>query len=71
MVISVVDRPRSAVMIPMHWLSYGAPGRFLTGVSNIFVVERRDGPAMDVSLRTLRGGRPAMVGLRPECLHDD
>ncbi|SDY76487.1 MBL fold metallo-hydrolase [Citreimonas salinaria] len=69
-VIRVVDRLRSSVVIPMHWFSDRALDRFLADVSDTFAVERRDGPSMDVSLRTLPS-RPTVVVLRPEWLRGD
>ena len=68
--IRVLQRLKSSVVIPMHWFSDRALEKFLTDVSDTFAVERRAGPSMDISLRTLPS-RPTVVVLRPEWLRDD
>lgn len=69
-VIDVVTRLRSSVVIPMHWFSYNALDRFIEGVSDTFLIDRRDEPSLDVSLRSLPP-RPTVVVLRPEWLRDE
>lgn len=69
-VIRVVDRLRSSSVIPKHWFSYGALDCFVAGVSDACIVERRDGPPMDVSLRALPWRPTVVLLLPPKCLRD-
>ncbi|WP_121630915.1 MBL fold metallo-hydrolase [Tropicibacter alexandrii] len=69
-VITIVNRLKSSVVIPMHWFSGFALERFLDGVSGDFAIDRRDAPSIDVSLRDLPS-RPTVVVLQPEWLRDE
>ena len=68
--ISVLKRLRSSVVIPMHW--FGRPNleTFLAGMADEFVIERTDGPSMEVSLRSLPD-RPTVYVLEPRFLGHD
>lgn len=68
--MQVIRRLRSSVIIPMHWFSDFALDAFLTGMAEDFPIKRVDGPAMDVSLRSLPS-RPTIFVLRPAWLRDD
>lgn len=67
--IAVLKRLRSSVVIPMHWFSGFALEAFLEGIAGDFLIERREGNALEVSLRTLPS-RPTVVVLRPRYLID-
>ncbi|KMK68339.1 MBL fold metallo-hydrolase [Puniceibacterium sp. IMCC21224] len=67
--IRVIERLRSSIVIPMHWFSGNALDYFLTGVSDVFAIDRRDSNSLEVSLRDLPS-RPTVVVLRPAWLRD-
>ncbi|MBY6002390.1 MBL fold metallo-hydrolase [Salipiger bermudensis] len=67
--IEVVDRLKSSIIIPMHWFSGYSLNAFIEGVSDRFVIDRRSGPEMVVSLRDLPS-RPTVVVLQPMPLRD-
>ncbi|MCC1492142.1 MBL fold metallo-hydrolase [Cognatishimia sp. F0-27] len=67
--VSVINRLKSSVVIPMHWFSDFGLGRFLEDISDSFAIDIRDGPSMEVSLRNLPP-RPTVVVLRPQWLSD-
>lgn len=66
-VIPLLERLRSSVVVPMHWFSDYGLERFIAQVSDSFAIDRRDGPSMDISLRTLPR-EPTVVVLRPSYL---
>ncbi|CUH75728.1 MBL fold metallo-hydrolase [Tropicibacter naphthalenivorans] len=68
-VVRVVNRLKSSVVIPMHWFSGYALERFLTDISDSFAIDRRAGPELTVSLRTLPS-QPTVVVLQPDWLRD-
>lgn len=63
----ILTRLRSSVVIPMHWWGEGTLQRFLNGIGDEFVVDRRDGSSMEISLRTLPS-QPTVVVLQPSYL---
>ena len=65
--ISVLQRLKSSMVIPMHWFSDFALEDFLAGISQDFAVERTEQAFVEVSLRTLPS-RPTVVVLRPRYL---
>ncbi|MFP7673794.1 MBL fold metallo-hydrolase [Marivita sp. S0852] len=69
MMVRIVDRLKSSIVVPMHWFSDFALNAFLEEVQESFVIDRRDSPFLEVSLRDLPS-RPTVVVLRPERLRD-
>ncbi len=67
--IDVVDRVKSSIIIPMHWFSGYSLNAFIEGVSDRFMIDRRAGPEMVVSLRDLPS-RPTVVVLQPMPLRE-
>ncbi len=67
--VSVVDRLRSSIILPMHWFSGSSLERFIADVSDRFAIDRRTGPELVVSLRDLPP-RPTVVVLQPKALAD-
>ena len=67
--IDVVDRVKSSIIIPMHWFSGYSLNAFIEGVSDRFMIDRRMGPEMVVSLRDLPS-RPTVVVLQPMPLRE-
>jgi L-ascorbate metabolism protein UlaG (beta-lactamase superfamily) len=65
--IRVLTRLRSSVVIPMHWFGEGTLQRFVDGMSDDFVIDRRDVNHIEISLATLPR-RPTLVVLRPQFL---
>ncbi len=65
--IRIVKRLRSSVVLPMHWFSGNSLDRFLEGVSDDFLIDRRAESDMELSLRTLPS-RPTVVVLQPRYL---
>ena len=65
--ISVLQRLRSSVVIPMHWFSLGGLQTFLAGMQDDFRIDVREGSSMEVSLRSLPS-EPTIVVLRPRFL---
>ena len=68
-VVRMLDRLKSSVVIPMHWFSDFALGRFLEDISDTFAVREVGGPSLTVSLRDLPA-RPTVMVLRPAWLRD-
>lgn len=68
-IVRVTERLKSSIVIPMHWFSGYALERFLEDIDKSFVIDRRDGPFMAVSLRDLPA-RPTVVVLQPQWLTD-
>ncbi len=60
----VLKKLKSSIVIPMHWFGYGSLDRFLSGMSDEFVVERSDVNFVEVSARGLPK-RPTIMVLRP------
>ncbi|SNR51240.1 MBL fold metallo-hydrolase [Puniceibacterium sediminis] len=67
--IRVVERLKSSVVIPMHWFSVNALESFLSGVSDVFAIDRRRESSLEVSLRDLPT-RPTVIVLQPQWLSD-
>jgi L-ascorbate metabolism protein UlaG (beta-lactamase superfamily) len=67
--IDVVDRVKSSIIIPMHWFSGYSLEAFIDGVSDRFLIDRRSGPEITVSLRDLPS-RPTVVVLQPMPLRE-
>jgi len=67
--IDVVNRVRSSIIIPMHWFSGYSLEAFIDGVSDRFLIDRRSGPEITVSLRDLPS-RPTVVVLQPMPLRE-
>lgn len=67
--LRVVERLKSAIIIPMHWFSGYSLERFLDGLPEGFAVDRRNGPELVVSLRDLPP-RPTVTVLQPAYLAD-
>ncbi len=65
--IRTLERLESSIVIPMHWFGRGTLDRFLAGISERYVVDRRDDTSMEVSLRSLPD-RPTVVVLQPAFL---
>ncbi|MEM9796880.1 MAG: MBL fold metallo-hydrolase [Pseudomonadota bacterium] len=65
----VLQTLRSSIVLPMHWFGEGTLQRFLAGMSEDFVVERREVNHLEVSLRTLPS-TPTVIVLRPQFLTD-
>ena len=69
MMVRIVERLKSSIVIPMHWFSGYALEAFLEEVSESFVIDRRESPYLELSLRDLPP-RPTVVVLRPQWLRD-
>ncbi|MCA0962118.1 MBL fold metallo-hydrolase [Salipiger bermudensis] len=67
--IKVVDRVKSSIILPMHWFSGYSLEAFIAGVSDRFLIDRRSGPEITVSLRDLPS-RPTVVVLQPVPLRE-
>ncbi|WP_146590633.1 MBL fold metallo-hydrolase [Puniceibacterium confluentis] len=67
--MGVVARLKSSVVIPMHWFSDSTLETFLSGVSDVFAIDRRPDSSLEVSLRDLPP-RPTVVVLQPQWLRD-
>ncbi|WP_170599170.1 MBL fold metallo-hydrolase [Ruegeria arenilitoris] len=65
--ISVLQRLKSSVIIPMHWFSGYSLDRFLADIRSDFPVRRDRVSEIEVSLRTLPD-RPTVVVLEPRYL---
>lgn len=65
----IVERLRSSVVIPMHWFSGFALETFLSEVSDVFAIDRRQESSITLSLRDLPK-RPTVVVLQPSWLRD-
>ncbi|QEW21777.1 hypothetical protein LA6_003989 [Marinibacterium anthonyi] len=68
--IATLKRLKSSVVIPMHWFSGYSLDAFLAGMRDDFAIDIRDGPSIEVSLRSLPD-RPTIVVLRPDWLRAD
>ncbi|MFY0618633.1 MBL fold metallo-hydrolase [Shimia sp.] len=67
--IRVLRRLRAQVVIPMHWFEDWTLEAFLTGMSDAYLVERRPGNALTMSLRDLPS-QPTIMVLSPRYLQD-
>ncbi|MEM8569863.1 MAG: MBL fold metallo-hydrolase [Pseudomonadota bacterium] len=65
--IALLRHVRSAVIIPMHWFTMGSLEAFLANMENEFLIEVRDQPVIDVTLRGLPR-QPTIVVLPPQFL---
>lgn len=65
----VVERLRSSVVIPMHWFGPGRLDSFIAGMSQHFLIDRREGSEIVLSLNNLPQ-RPTVVVLQPRPLSD-
>ncbi|MEM8870806.1 MAG: MBL fold metallo-hydrolase [Pseudomonadota bacterium] len=68
--ISVVERLRSSIVLPMHWFGSGSLQAFLSGMSEEFEVEISDGNSTLVTLRDLPR-TPTIRVLRPQYLNPE
>lgn len=68
--MSVIRRLKSSVVLPMHWFGGFTLETFLAGMSDDFVIERRAGSEIEISLASLPE-RPTVVVLQPRYLTDD
>lgn len=62
--ISILQRVRASVVLPMHWWGEQALERFLGGLGTEFRVIRSDEPSITLTPRTLPS-TPSVVVLRP------
>lgn len=70
-VLSVMERLRSSVVIPMHWFGRSALDQFLLGMEEAgYVVERTGQSDLTISVRDLPD-RPTVMLLEPAVLSDD
>jgi len=67
--ITVIQRLRSSIVIPMHWFGDGTLLRFLDGMENSFAVVDTGENSLIVSLDTLPA-QPTIMLLRPAYLID-
>ena len=65
--IEVLKRLRSSVVIPMHYWGDASLRAFVSGMSAEFDIERRGGPSIELSARSLPR-RPTVITLRPAFL---
>lgn len=65
--ISIVNRLKSSIVIPMHWFSGRSLDAFLAGVSDGFDIRRDGETSLEISLRDLPS-RPTVVVLEPRWL---
>ena len=65
--IRVVKTLKSSIVIPMHWFGPGSLDRFLAGMADEFVIDRRAETSIEVSLNTLPR-EPTVVVLQPALL---
>ncbi len=68
--ISVLQRLRSSLVIPMHWFHTGSLQSFLNGIGGEFAVLRPGASSVTVSLKSLPD-RPTVLVLEPSYLRDD
>ncbi len=64
----ILKRLKSSVVIPMHWFGRGALETFLAGMSDEFIIDRRETSSLVMSLRDLPP-RPTVVVLEPQRLN--
>jgi L-ascorbate metabolism protein UlaG (beta-lactamase superfamily) len=67
--IRVLERLRALVVIPMHWFGPANLETFLAGMSDAFVIDRRDGQSLTLTLADLPD-RPTVMVLTPALLSD-
>jgi L-ascorbate metabolism protein UlaG (beta-lactamase superfamily) len=67
--IRVLERLRARVVIPMHWFGPANLEAFLTGMEEAFVIDRRDGQSLTLTLADLPD-RPTVMVLTPALLSD-
>lgn len=60
----VVTRLRSSVVLPMHWFSGASLERFIADMAGDFLIDRREGSEISLSLQTLPP-RPTIIVLQP------
>lgn len=65
--ISILQRLRSSVVIPMHWFSLSGLQSFLAGMEGDFRIDVRSENHLEVSLRSLPS-EPTVIVLRPRFL---
>lgn len=65
--VTVLERLRSSVVVPMHWFSDYGLETFLSRIGESFAVERTGKAGMEISLRSLPD-RPTVFVLRPSYL---
>ncbi len=66
--MTLLDRLKSSIVIPMHWFALGSLDGFLAGMRTQGFDVRTDlGPTLEVSLRTLPS-RPTVMVLSPQFL---
>ncbi|GAA6190254.1 hypothetical protein NBRC116597_01730 [Phaeobacter sp. NW0010-22] len=65
--ISVLRRLKSSLVIPMHWFGDFTLEVFLSGVSDVFEVQRSSESSVEVSLANLPD-RPTVLVLQPKYL---
>ncbi|QQA44139.1 MBL fold metallo-hydrolase [Pelagovum pacificum] len=68
--VSIIERFRSSVVIPMHWFGRATLDRFLDDMDGQFAIERVSGNELTVSLRTLPD-MPTIMVLEPRLLSDE
>lgn len=68
--IRVLQRLRSAVVIPIHWFGPGTLAVFLAGMAGDFAIDRTGATSVELSLQTLPA-RPTVMVLEPAYLRDD
>jgi len=68
--ITVLNRLKSSVVIPMHWFGDYTLGTFLGGISESFEVQHIGQSYLDISLRTLPK-KPTVMVLRPRYLREE
>lgn len=68
--ITVLNRLKSSVVIPMHWFGDYTLGTFLGGISESFEVQHMGRSYLDISLRSLPK-KPTVMVLRPRYLRED
>jgi L-ascorbate metabolism protein UlaG (beta-lactamase superfamily) len=67
--VSVVQRFRSSVVVPMHWFSGASLERFLTRMESEFQVVRLDQPDIELGLHKLPS-QPTIMVLQPAWLNE-
>lgn len=65
--IALMERLRASVVLPMHWFGQSNLDRFLAGMEERFVVDRRDSSELILSVEDLPD-RPTVIVLQPRPL---
>ncbi len=68
--VTILERLKSSVVIPMHWFGSATLDRFLTDISEDFAIDIRQDSAIELGLRTLPE-RPTVIVLQPAFLGDE